>query len=237
MKRVEACEENPWEATQTNIIGTAVVARACLEAGVQRAVCLSTDKAVGPNTLYGVTKLAAERLWVRFNVYGAGTHTKFSATRYGNVLGSRGSVLPLFRAQAQAGGPITLTDKRMTRFFMQMSEACELVALAFREMRGGEVFVPKIQGTNMAVFAAAVAPGIEQIEVGIRPGEKLHELLLSQDEARETYDYGDHLRIETTRTWEDGLHADVQAHKVPNGFTYTSDVGHMTIERLREMVA
>lgn len=238
MKRVETCEANPYEATQTNVIGTAVVARAALEAGVSRAVFLSTDKAVAPNTLYGTTKLAAERLWCQFNVYAAGTPTRLSATRYGNVLGSRGSVLGLFRAQAEAGGPLTITDRRMTRFFMLMSDAISLVDLAFREMRSGEVFVPKLQATAITDLAKAVAPGMPWTEVGIRPGEKLHESLVGEDEVRSLYDYGGHYRIEPNRTWEDGMHADIQGTKVDEDFTYRSDsVRRFTGDGLRELVA
>ncbi len=237
MKRIEVCEANPFEAVQTNLLGTATVADACIREGVQRAVFLSTDKAVGPNTHYGATKLAAERLWCRYNVYAAHGDTRFSATRYGNVLGSRGSVLPLFRQQALLGGPLTITDKRMTRFFMRMSEAVDLVAMAFREMRGGEVFVPMIGATSIVKLAEAVAPGVNWVETGIRPGEKLHEALLGADEARQTYNYGDHYRIETTRTWEDGMHADVQARKVPEGFEYTSEAADMEPGALRELVA
>jgi len=223
MKRVETCEENPWQATQTNLLGTAVVADACLRANVLRAVFLSTDKAVSPNTLYGTTKLAAERLWNRYNVYAAGTDTRFSATRYGNVLGSRGSVLPLFRQQALLGGPITLTDKRATRFWMTMDDAVQLVAMAFREMRGGEVFIPRVVSSSVIDLANAIAPGVSQVEIGLRPGEKLHESLVGEDEVRECYDYNDHYRLETSRTWEDNITVDIGARRVSEGFTYRSD--------------
>jgi UDP-N-acetylglucosamine 4,6-dehydratase len=236
MKRVETCEMNPHEAIQTNVYGTGTVALAALRAGIRKAVILSTDKAVSPNTHYGVTKLAAERLWCRMNVYAAGTTTRFSATRYGNVLGSRGSVLELFRKQAAAGGPLTITGRRMTRFWMQMQEAVDLVQLAFDEMRGGEVFIPKLAGTDMQTFAETVCPGVPTVEVGLRPGEKMHEALVSEDEAANTYDHGTHYRIEITRTWEDaGMHA--LARKVPAGFRYTSDGEQMDASVLGRLVA
>lgn len=236
MKRVETCEMNPHEAIQTNVYGTGTVALAALRAGVTKAVILSTDKAVSPNTHYGVTKLAAERLWCRMNVYAAGTTTRFSATRYGNVLGSRGSVLGLFRKQAAEGGPLTITDRRCTRFWMQIEEAVELVQLAFDEMRGGEVFIPKLSGTNMQTFAETVCPGAPTVEVGLRPGEKMHEALVSEDEAQNTYDHGTHYRIEITRTWEDEkMHA--LARKVPAGFRYTSDGEQMDAAVLGRLVA
>jgi len=237
MKRVEVCEDNPLEATQTNLIGTAVVARACLNAGVQRAVFLSTDKAVSPNTLYGTTKLAAERLWVRYNVYAAGTHTRYAATRYGNVLGSRGSVVPVFQEQARMGGPLKLTDPTMSRFWMRMDDATELVARAFREMRGGEVFVPKLGSSSVETMAEAIAPHLPRITTGARPGEKWHESLIGEDEARDTFDYGDHYRIETIRTWEDGMHATGEA--VPSGFSYRSDTNpyQLSATDLARMVA
>ena len=145
-------------------------------------------------------------------------------------------MLSIFRDQARLGGPLTLTDPNATRFWMKMDEACELVALAAREMRGGEVFLPKLQGTDMATFAEAVAPGVAWRIMGLGAGEKLHEALLSPDEARETYDYGDHLRIETTRTWEDGgMHA--TGEKVHDGYTYTSDADPMSAAQLRALVA
>lgn len=236
MKRVEVCEENPAEAVETNIGGTKVVAHACIKSGVKRAVFLSTDKAVAPNTHYGATKLAAERLWTQANVYAARTSTRLCATRYGNVLGSRGSVVPLFRAQAENGGPLTLTDKRMTRFYMRMADALDLVELAFREMRGGEVFVSKIPPASILTVAEAIG-NVPTIETGIRRGEKLHETLIGEDEARHTFDHGDHFRIEPERTWSS--EPDLWAPKVPEGFCYRSDTNpdQLTADRLKEMTA
>lgn len=242
LKRVETCEANPHEANTINTDGTRIVALAALRAGVKRAVFLSTDKAVMPNTLYGTTKLAAERLWTASNVYAAGTSTRFSATRYGNVLGSRGSVLGTWRSQYAQGVPLTVTDERCTRFWMTMQNAVDLVALAFMEMRGGEVFIPKVGASAVLDLARAIvevdgtyAPG--HVNTGLRPGEKLHESLVSEDESRSCYDYGTHYRIEPHRTWEDNVeHA---TSKVEDGWVYRSDTNplRLTVEQLRRMVA
>lgn len=234
LKRVETCELNPYEALETNTLGSWAVARACIAAGVRRAVILSTDKAVSPNTLYGVTKLGAERMWIHSNVYAAGTRTRFSATRYGNVIGSRGSVIGLWRRQAERGDPVTVTDPNMTRFWMRMSDAIDLVLLAFREMRGGEVFVPKVASSSIATLAAAISGNGYEV-LGPRPGEKKHEVLVSEDEARDTYDYGDHYRIEPHRTWEDDvMRADV---RVPAGFTYRSDTSPVGVDAIKALVS
>ena len=230
LKRVETCEADPNEAVATNIEGTRNVARACIERGVGRAVFLSTDKAAAPNTLYGATKLAAERLWTRSNVYAAGTPTRLAATRYGNVLGSTGSVVPLWQGQAQRGEPITLTSAAMTRFWMPMTDAVDLVLLALGEMRGGEVFIPKAGAAPVLTLARAVAPGCEVQEVGVRPGEKLHETLVTEDEARNTTDHGTHYRIQPDRTWEDD--ADRPDRGVPEGFTYRSDTNPWQLDAL-----
>jgi UDP-N-acetylglucosamine 4,6-dehydratase len=227
MKQIPVCEDNPWEAVGTNVEGTQHVASAAIEAGVERAVFLSTDKAASPNTHYGACKLVAERLWVRSNTYAAGTRTKLSATRYGNVIGSRGSVIPYFRAQAEAGGPLTVTDPRMTRFWMRLEEAVGLVELALSEGVGGEVFVPKVRATDILTVAEAVAPGVEWVETGIRRGEKLHETLITEDEARDAHDYGTHYRIEPG----------VSGDPLPDGFVLRSDlVPQMSAEEMRRLI-
>lgn len=242
MKRVETCEANPHEALAINAIGTKVVARAAINACVKRAVFLSTDKAVAPNTLYGGTKANAERVWTASNVYAAGTETRCSATRYGNVLGSTGSVLHTWRTQYARGEPLTITDERCTRFWMTMQNAVDLVALAFTEMRGGEVFVPKIGAAPLLDLARAVvevngtyAPG--HVNTGLRPGEKLHESLVGEDEARGCYDHGTHYRIEPERTWTTKFGA-TDGTRVPDGFTYRSDRNpqQLTVEQLRTMI-
>jgi UDP-N-acetylglucosamine 4,6-dehydratase/5-epimerase len=221
MKRVEMCEENPWQAVEANVVGTEVVSRACIAAGVAKAVLTSTDKAASPATLYGATKMVAERLWIQSGVYAAGTGTLFSASRYGNVAGSTGSVIPLWKKQRRTG-EITLTDKRMTRFVMSMDEAVELVVLVLNTMRGGETLVPKIGAIKMTDLAKQIVPECRVKEIGIRPGEKLHETLIGEDEARRTFDAGTHYLIEPeARTWEAVLPPPYP--KVPDGFVYRSD--------------
>jgi UDP-N-acetylglucosamine 4,6-dehydratase len=227
MKRIETCEADPLEAVKSNITGTWNVAQACMDAGVSRAVLLSTDKAAAPNTHYGATKMAAERLWNAANVYAAGTPTRFAATRYGNVLGSTGSVIPVWRAQLARGEALTITDPRMTRFWMPMRDAVALVVTALAEMRGGEVFVPRLGAASVLTLAKATigeayhrhpAPRT----IGLRPGEKLHEMLISADEARQTYDALTHYVIEPAeRTWADL--PPLAWRKVAEGFTLASD--------------
>ena len=241
MKRIEVCEQEPWEAVATNIIGTENVARACMGTGVERAIFLSSDKAAEPSSLYGLTKGTGERLWCQANAYSAGTVTRFTATRYGNVVGSRGSVLELWRRQKAAGEPLTVTHEFASRFWMPMSVAVELVVTALREMRSGEIFVPRIGSASVLDLARAVAeppmylPGHRL--TGLLPAEKLHEVLVTADEARHTYDAGTHYIIEPeSRTW-----GDVEPRalpKVPEGFEYRSDLNEqqLTIDQLREMI-
>lgn len=240
LKRVEVCEADPNEAIATNVIGTQNVARACIERSVHRCVFLSTDKAAAPNTLYGSTKLVAERVWNGANIYSAGTHTRFSTTRYGNVLGSTGSVVPIWRAQASSGR-ISITNRSMTRFFMSMNEAVDLVILALREMRGGEIFVPKIGSASILTLAQAVVPEfVEREEIGIRPGEKMHECLITEDEARQTYDRGTYYVIEPyERTWGT-VGRLLDRDRVREDFDYRSDnnASRLAPHELREkMVA
>jgi UDP-N-acetylglucosamine 4,6-dehydratase/5-epimerase len=224
-KRVETCERDPREAVLTNVMGSLNVARACVERAVAKAVILSTDKAAAPATLYGMTKAAAERAWLASNVYAAGTPTRFSATRYGNVLNSTGSAVPTWRAQAQAGRPITITDPAMSRFYMPMSAAVDLVVLALTTMRGGETFVPKIPAATVGDLAVATAPGATWRTIGVRTNEKMHETLISADEAPYAYDAGAYYLIEPAeRTWDDLQPPPYP--KVPQGFEYRSDLAH-----------
>ncbi len=236
MKRVDTCEMNPGEAVDTNILGTLTVAHAVIAAGVKKAVFLSSDKSCAPNTHYGATKLAAERLWIQSNVYAAGTPTRLAATRYGNVISSRGSVIPLFRMQA-ASGSLTITDPSCTRFWMKLGQAVDLVLLAFDKMRGGELFIPRIPSASISVIAEAVAPNVPWRVTGIRRGEKLHETLISEDEARDTREYADHYRIEPERTWDEA-HADIGGEALPAGFSYRSDTNswQLTAEQMRELI-
>lgn len=237
MKRVETCEENPSEAIETNLYGTENVAKACIAAGVKKAIFLSTDKAAAPNTLYGMTKAAAERLWVNSNVYAAGTPTRLSCTRYGNVLGSTGSVIPTWKAQAESG-TITVTDPEMSRFWMSMDDAVGLVLLALRDMRGGEIFIPRIGSSTVGLLAQAVAPKARLCITGTRPGEKMHELLISNEEARNCYDAWSHYILEPeARTWEEL--PPLSYPKVPQGFEYGSQSNprQLGVEALKQMVA
>jgi UDP-N-acetylglucosamine 4,6-dehydratase len=190
LKQVPACEYNPMEAIKTNIMGTSNVVEAALDAGVKKVMALSTDKAVNPVNLYGATKLAAEKLVVQSNAYAAGTATRYACVRYGNVVGSRGSVVPVFLAQRKSG-KVTITDDRMTRFWLSLEQGVHFVTRCIEMMQGGEVFVPKIPSMSLAELARAIAPKAEVEIIGIRPGEKLHEVLISEDESRTTVELED----------------------------------------------
>jgi UDP-N-acetylglucosamine 4,6-dehydratase len=238
LKRVETAEENPLEAIATNITGTANVARAAIKQGVHRAILLSTDKAAAPNTLYGATKLCAERLWLASNVYAAGTETRLIATRYGNVIGSTGSVIPMWKEQYERTGTVSITDPDMTRFWLTMQDAVNLVVLALEKGRGGDLFIPKAGSSSVETLAKAVAPAAITRITGMRPGEKKHELLISSDESRNAYDAGSFYVIEPeVRTWEEL--PSYPAPKVPVGFEYSSATNpdNMGVERLRRFVA
>jgi UDP-N-acetylglucosamine 4,6-dehydratase len=237
LKRVETCEADPNEAIATNITGTQNVARACIERGVRKAVILSTDKAAAPNTLYGMTKATAERAWLASNVYSSGMPTRFAGVRYGNVMGSTGSVIPTWINQAATSGVISITSTSMTRFWMKMGEAVDLVVLAIRTMRGGEILVPKIGGSRIVDLASAVVPDAKMRVDGARPGEKEHEMLIAPDEHANTYDAYTHFIIEpTTRTW--GEVPQLPYQKVDEWFSYRSDdAPRYSPEKLREMAA
>jgi UDP-N-acetylglucosamine 4,6-dehydratase/5-epimerase len=221
MKQVPACEYNPFEAVATNVLGAQHVIDAAIDAGVQQVVALSTDKAVNPVNLYGATKLCMEKLVVQGNAYAAHSPARFACVRYGNVVGSRGSVVPLFQAQRELG-VLTITDERMTRFWITLDQAVELVLYALWRMRGGEIFVPKLPSVRLTDLAEALAPGMPRQVVGIRPGEKLHELLLTSDEARHTVDLGEVYAVLPEHPWWDGT-AMEDGKPLHDGFTYSSD--------------
>ena len=185
LKQVPACEYNPFEAIQTNIMGGRNVIDAAIDQGVRRVLALSTDKAVNPINLYGATKLCAEKMFVQANAYAGAQDTRFSCARYGNVVGSRGSVIPVFMEQRKRG-KITITDSRMTRFWITLEQGVRFVVGCIEQMHGGEIFVPKIPSMRLTDMAETIAPGCEVECIGIRPGEKLHEVLVSEDEARNT---------------------------------------------------
>ena len=186
LKQVDTGEYNPMEFIKTNVLGSQNVIDASIEAGVKRVVALSTDKASSPINLYGATKLTADKLFVAANNYSFSYGTTFSVVRYGNVMGSRGSVIPYWKALAEAGEPLPITDLRMTRFWISIDHAVQFVLNSLESMTGGELFVPRIPSMKIVDLAAAVAPDAKLIEVGMRPGEKLHEEMISADDSRRT---------------------------------------------------
>jgi len=248
LKQVPAAEYNPTEAVATNVRGTTLVTEVAIDQGVDRVLMLSTDKAVNPVNLYGSTKLTAEKIVVAANALAGGT-TRFSVVRYGNVMGSRGSVVPIFRDQAALGEEITITSLDMTRFWVTLQEAVGFVEEALNQMIGGEIFVPKLNRANVVDVANAIAPGAQIKVVGIRPGEKLHEILISAEEIGRTYDYGAGYVIMPDFDWRASdrqLSLGVaetrammpNAQPVPLGFVYRSDVAGqaLTVEQIRELL-
>ncbi|HEY1738051.1 MAG TPA: UDP-N-acetylglucosamine 4,6-dehydratase (inverting) [Acidimicrobiia bacterium] len=223
MKQVPACEYNPFEAVRTNVLGAQHVVDAAIDAKVDRVVALSTDKAVNPVNLYGATKLCAEKIFVQGNAYAAQSSTRLACVRYGNVVGSRGSVVPVFQRQAAEDGRLTITDERMTRFWITLPQAVDLVLYALAHMTGGEVFIPKIPSMRVTDLASAIGAGLPQEVVGIRPGEKLHELMLTSDESRHAVDAGDVYVVLPEHVWWDERGPQVAGTPVPDGFVYSSD--------------
>lgn len=238
LKQVPVCEYNPMEAVKTNILGSSNVVDAALDAGVEKVLALSTDKAVNPVNLYGATKLAAEKLMIQSNAYAGGTNTRFSCVRYGNVVGSRGSVVPLFIKQ-RGSGEVTLTDDRMTRFWISLDQGVRFVIRCIEEMSGGEVFVPKIPSMKMVDLAKAIAPGAAIKIIGIRPGEKLHEVLISEDEARTTVELDDMFVVQPAAALWFGHQWESLGQSLPDGYHYASDnnTEWLTVDQIKEIVA
>jgi UDP-N-acetylglucosamine 4,6-dehydratase len=238
LKQVPACEYNPMEAIKTNILGSSNVVDAALDAGVKKVLALSTDKAVNPVNLYGATKLAAEKLMVQSNAYAGGMKTRFSCVRYGNVVGSRGSVVPLFIKQRETG-EITLTDERMTRFWISLDQGVRFVIRCIEQMYGGEVFVPKIPSMRMVDLAKALAPDADIRIIGIRPGEKLHEVLISEDEARTTVELSDMYVVQPAAALWFGHHWSESGGSLPEGYHYASDnnTEWLSLNEIHEIVA
>jgi UDP-N-acetylglucosamine 4,6-dehydratase/5-epimerase len=222
MKQVPACEYNPFEAVQTNVLGSQHVVDAAIDSSVKRVVALSTDKAVNPVNLYGATKLCEEKIVVQGNAYASHSDTLLSCVRYGNVVGSRGSVVPLFRRQASEGR-LTITDERMTRFWITLPQSVDLVLFALEHAVGGEVFIPKIPSMKVTDLAEAMAPGLPVEIIGIRPGEKLHELLITADESRHTIDGGDVYVVLPEHPWWTDAPRWLEGKPLPDGFSYGSD--------------
>ena len=236
LKQVPACEYNPFEAIQTNIMGGRNVIDAAIDQGVQRILALSTDKAVNPINLYGATKLCAEMMFVQANAYAGAQETRFSCARYGNVVGSRGSVIPVFQEQRKRGR-ITITDPRMTRFWLTLEHGVRFVIRAVEQMHGGEIFVPKIPSMRLVDLAAAVAPGCAIETIGIRPGEKLHEVLLSEDEARNAVELDEMYIVQPSHPWWKRGNW-VHGRELPPGFRYTSDSNEQWLshDQLQELI-
>lgn len=236
LKQVPACEYNPFEAIMTNVMGGKNMIDAALDAGVKKVIALSTDKAVNPVNLYGATKLCAEKLFVQSNAYSGATGTRFSCVRYGNVVGSRGSVIPLFVKQRKTG-TVTVTDPRMTRFWITLEQGVKFVVRCIDLMHGGEVFVPKIPSMNIMDLVKAIAPNCAVKEVGIRPGEKLHEVLISEDEARYTVETEDMYVIQPQHSWwlKDNWK---NSRTVKDGHRYASDTNPqwLSTEQLAAML-
>jgi len=221
LKQVPACEYNPFEAVQTNIIGSKNVIDAAIDCGVKRVLAISTDKAVNPVNLYGATKLCAEKLFVDGHAYAGHRETRFSCARYGNVVGSRGSVIPIFLEQ-RSKGKLTVTDPKMTRFWITLEQGVRFVIQCIEQMHGGEIFIPKIPSMSMMELAKALAPDCRVEIIGIRPGEKLHEVLVSEEESRFAVELDDRFvllpidREQALKNWSNGK-------PLPSGFRYTSD--------------
>ncbi len=234
LKQVPACEYNPFEAIQTNIMGGRNVIDAAIDQGVRRILALSTDKAVNPINLYGATKLCAEKVFVQANAYAGAKNTRFSCARYGNVVGSRGSVIPIFLEQRRRG-KITITDARMTRFWLTLEQGVKFVIRCLEQMHGGEIFVPKIPSMRLLDLAETIAPGCQVETIGIRPGEKLHEVLVSEDESRQTLETEDMYVIQPSHPWWKSENW-MNAKALPEGFRYSSDTNERWLTR-RELEA
>jgi UDP-N-acetylglucosamine 4,6-dehydratase/5-epimerase len=238
MKQVPACEYNPFEAVNTNVLGAQNVVDAAIDARVARVVALSTDKAVNPVNLYGATKLCAEKIVIQGNAYASLSGTRLACVRYGNVVGSRGSVVPLFHEQAK-DGRLTITDERMTRFWITLDQAVDLVLYALDRMTGGEVFIPKIPSMRIMDLAEAVAPGLSREVIGIRPGEKIHEILLTADESRHAIDAEDVYVVLPEHPWWVASPRWLDGKPLVDGFVYGSDSNDrwLTPAQLVEMLS
>ncbi len=237
LKQVPAAEYNPFEAIKTNVLGAKNVIDVCVDRKVKNVIALSTDKAANPINLYGATKLCSDKLFIAGNSYAGSKPTRFSVVRYGNVVGSRGSVIPFFMKKRD-GGILPVTDERMTRFWITLDHGADFVLKSLLNMNGGEIFVPKIPSAGIMDVAAAVAPACRIEVVGIRPGEKLHEVLISEDDGRHTLEYGDHFVIQPQFPWW-GDERNNGGRPVRQGFVYSSDNNPvvLSVEQIRSMVS
>lgn len=232
MKHVDACEYNPFEAIKTNINGAQNIVEAAINQNVQRIIALSTDKACSPVNLYGATKLASDKLFVAANSYVGEQDTRFAVVRYGNVVGSRGSVVPFFNKMRETG-IVPITDERMTRFWITLDQGVQFVLDSLERMHGGEIFVPKIPSMNIMDLARAIAPNCEYKVIGIRPGEKLHEAMIMEDDARHTREFDTYYAIQPEFPWW-SKELTNEGKPLPDGFAYTSDTNKewLTIDEL-----
>jgi UDP-N-acetylglucosamine 4,6-dehydratase/5-epimerase len=238
LKQVPACEYNPLEAVRTNVLGAANLIDAAIDRNVSKVIALSTDKAANPVNLYGATKLTSDKLFTAANNYSGPHGTRFSVVRYGNVVGSRGSVVPFFLKMRQTGR-LPITDPRMTRFWITLAQGVEFVLKNLERMRGGEIFVPKIPSMNIMDLARAVAPECEIDIVGIRPGEKLHEVMVAEDDARHTLEFDDYFAIQPAyHEWDaESYQRENGGRGCADGFRYSSETNDtwLSLEELRRM--
>ena len=239
MKQVPACEYNPNEAIKTNVVGAQNVIDAALNTGVKKVVALSTDKAVNPVNLYGGTKLVSDKLFIAANAYCGERELSFSIVRYGNVAGSRGSIIPLFKKLIEEGATeLPVTDTRMTRFWISLTEGVKLVIKALEEAKGGETFISKIPSFRIPDLAEAMSPGIKIKEIGIRPGEKLDEVMVTTEDSMTTYEYDKHYIIYPQMFWQESKRPQPNGKKVEEGFYYSSgnNTEWLTVEEIRELL-
>ena len=239
LKQVPACEYNPAEAIKTNIGGAQNVIDAALDCGIKKVVALSTDKAVNPVNLYGGTKLVSDKLFIAANAYAGSKEICFSIVRYGNVAGSRGSVIPLFQNLLKQGKKeLPVTDYRMTRFWISLQQGVELVIKALEEAKGGETFISKIPSFKITDLAQAMCPGCEMPEVGIREGEKLHEIMVTVEDSLTTYEYEKHFIVYPQMVWSEHKKTAPTGKKVPEGFSYSSgnNTEWLNVEQIQELL-
>jgi UDP-N-acetylglucosamine 4,6-dehydratase len=239
LKQVPACEYNPFEAVKTNIHGAQNIIEAAIDEGVEQIIALSTDKACNPINLYGATKLCSDKLFIAGNAYAGSKNTRFSVVRYGNVVGSRGSVVPLFMKMRDTG-KLTVTHRKMTRFWITLQRAVDFVMDSLERMYGGELFVPKIPSMKIIDLASAIGPKCDIEDIGIRPGEKLHEVMISEDDARLTLEFDDHYVIQPQFEWweKKGEGLRDNSSTMPDGFRYSSDSNTewLSVEELRAII-
>lgn len=240
LKQVPACEYNPNEAIKTNIHGAQNVIDAALDTGVKKVVALSTDKAVNPVNLYGGTKLVSDKLFIAANAYAGAKDINFSIVRYGNVAGSRGSIIPVFHNIIKNGGTeLPITDYRMTRFWISLRQGVELVIKALEEAKGGETFISKIPSFKITDLAEAMLPGCKTSEVGIREGEKLHEIMVTVEDSPNTYEYDKHFIVYPQMVWSESRKAKPAGRRVQEGFSYSSgnNTEWLSVEDIRNLLA